>query len=98
MGKILKLILLCLTIWPLLYLGIFTLSGTIELFYSLNRLIMFHLITGAISISITFFYFNELYRNDSIKGQSKMKWFLLFLFTGSFGMTFYWKKYIWRVL
>lgn len=95
MGKVLKLILLCLTAWPLLYVGIFVLSGTIELFYSLNTHIMFSLITGGIGVSIIFFYFNELYHNHSIDGQSKMKWFLVFLFTGQFGMMLYWKKYIW---
>ncbi len=39
-----KLILLGLTMWPLLYLGIFILSGTTFVSYSLTRFAMFHLI------------------------------------------------------
>lgn len=95
MYKILKLILLCLTIWPLLYLGIFVLNGTVEFFDSLTRLAMFHLITAAIGLGMMVFYFVELYHNRSINGQSKMKWFLVLLLTGQFGMILYWKKYIW---
>jgi hypothetical protein len=95
MIKVLKFILLCLTIWPLLYLGIFVLRGTIEFFSLLTSLTMFHLITVAIGMSTIIFYFIELYHNHLINGQSKMKWFLLFLFTGQFGLILYWKKYIW---
>lgn len=95
MGKVLKFILLCLTIWPLLYLVVFVLSGTVESFNLLTRLAMFHLITAAIGLGTIVFYFIELYHNRSINGQPKMKWFLLLFFTGQFGMILYWKKYIW---
>lgn len=95
MGKFFKLILLSLTVWPLLYTAVFVLSGYIDLFRSLNKLIWLPFLTATIGVSIIFFYFHELYQNHSINGQSKMKWFLLFLFTGQFGMIFYWKKNIW---
>lgn len=95
MGKVLKLILLSLTAWPLFYATIFLLSGSVDLFRPLNRFIWLPFLTAVIGVSIIFFYFHELYHNHSINGQSKMKWFLLFLFTGQFGMIFYWKKYIW---
>lgn len=38
------------------------------------------------------FYFVELYHNQTMNRRSKMKWLQLFLFTGQFGMMFYWKN------
>ncbi len=92
MVKVLKLFILGLTVWPLLYLCIFVLSGTIELFYSLNQLVLFPVMTIAISLSTIIFYFVELYHNQTMNRRSKMKWLQLFLFTGQFGMMFYWKN------
>lgn len=100
MTKVLKLVLLGLTVWPLLFFIIFIFSGVIEPFYSFssintNTLAALTFATGLISLSMAVFYFIELYHNHSINGQSKMKWFILFLLTGSIGRVLYWKKFFW---
>lgn len=77
-----------------MYLVIFILNGIME-FSSFNTLVVFHFASGAIGLGVLIFYFNELYHNHLIKRQSKMKWLILFLFTGTFGFILYWKKYIW---
>lgn len=93
MGKVLKLILLFLTIWPLVYI-VLLLNGTINSF-PYNTGIIVHLASLAVTLSMTTFYLIELYHTRSIRRQSKIKWFILYLLTGPIGMAIYWKRFIW---
>lgn len=93
MTKALKLALLGLTLWPIIYVGIF-LSGAATDFLPFNVLVTFHLSSAAIAVGLFAYYFH-LYNNISVNGQSKMKWFVGFVLMGPFAMTFYWKKHIW---
>jgi hypothetical protein len=93
MIKALKFALLALTLWPIVYAGIF-LSGRVSSFLPFNILVIFHLGSAAIGMGL-WAYFVHLYNNVSVNGQSKMKWFIGFILTGPFAMAFYWKKHIW---
>jgi hypothetical protein len=76
-----------------IYLGIFLSNGVLGKL-PFNWMIIFHLGTGAIGIGLLAYYVH-LYNNKAVNGQSKMKWLIGFILTGSFAMAFYWKQYIW---
>lgn len=94
MAKVIKLVLLFLTLWPIPYVAIFILSGAVA-FYASKIIIMVNLVSLAAILGISIFYFVELYHNHLINQKSKMRWLLLFLLTGPVGMALYWKRYIW---
>lgn len=94
MAKVIKLILLFLTLWPIPYVAIFILSGSVD-FYASKMSVVVHLVSLAVILGISIFYFVELYHNHLMNQKSRMKWLLLFLITGPVGMALYWKRYIW---
>lgn len=94
-----KLVLLCLTIWPLIYLTytLFTACflSLVDLTQIPPTLIVIHLITTTILLGLIIYYSIHLYRNKHVDDDSKLMWFVGILFAGVFVMLFYWRKYIW---
>lgn len=94
-----KLILLCLTIWPLIYLAYTLFTACFLSFVDLIQippvLIVIHLITITILLGLIIYYSIHLYRNEQVDDESKLMWFVGILFAGAFVMIFYWRKYIW---
>ncbi len=98
MKNILKICLLILTVWPIIYIGIFA-----KIVFDMmvhggfnNSLYMFHAGTILLSFVLLIFYGVDLYRNEKINGNPKMLWLLGFIFLSSFVMIVYWIKFIWH--
>lgn len=94
-----KLVMLCLTLWPLFYL-----TYVILVFWDLPLVAMTQLpliviiayfITIVILLILITVYSFHLYKNFQVDDQSKLIWFVGFIFAGAFVMIFYWRKYIW---
>lgn len=93
-----KLVLLCLTLWPLIYL-----TYSILFFWNLSlaaitqlplAVIIIQLVTMIILLVLVIVYSFHLFNNSEVDDQSKLMWFIGFIFAGPFVTIFYWKKYI----
>ncbi len=98
MKKILKICLLILTVWPIIYLGLFArIIFERMLQEGLNNyLYLFHTGTMLILFGLLIFYLVDLYRNEKIDGNQKMLWLLGFILLSAFLMIVYWVKFIWQ--
>jgi hypothetical protein len=94
-----KLVLLSLTLWPLVYV-----IYAILFFWNLSlvaltqlplAVIIIHIVTMIILLAIVIVYSLHLYSNSAIDDQSKLMWFIGFIFLGVFVTIVYWKKYVW---
>lgn len=99
MAKLFKLIILCLTFWPIVYFGIFALA-----FWNLASnssdiigypIKVFHITTMTIMLFLLVYYSIHLYKNRRLNGESKMLWTLGFVLLSPISMLVYWIKHIW---
>ncbi|MCA9951828.1 MAG: hypothetical protein KDE48_19390 [Anaerolineales bacterium] len=98
MKIILRIFLLILTMWPIIYLGFFA-RNVFEIMLQEgldNNLYLFHTGTILILFGLLIIYLINLYRNEEIDGNQKMLWLLGFIMLSSFVMIVYWIKFIWQ--
>lgn len=94
-----KLVWLALTLWPLIYLIYSILflgnSSLVELTQLPLAVFIIQLVTMILLLALVIVYSLHLYNNSVIDDQSKLMWFIGFIFAGVFVTIFYWKKHIW---
>jgi hypothetical protein len=103
----LRVLLLVITLWPAVYMGIFLVIWFRLLLNILSpapgtspsfpiALFAAHLATMLISMGLIAFYIVHLFRNDRVESNMKAIWAIV-LFMGSFiAMPVYWYLYIWQ--
>lgn len=99
--RALKLLLLVVTMWPLVYsilavtfiLDVMIRSGPSAI---RQELFVLHIITVGAAIALIVAYGFHLYKNDRLTGNAKMIWLVGIVFGSFVAMPLYWWKYIWK--